>query len=713
MLFAMNTSDSATLVDRIAETLEYAGYACVVCDYAAENGLDPRRLSTGISRTHLTLSDRGLDSALWFSDAVYQECYGDDIDFPALLALEFSRLMDDEVPSYEHLHPESGYRQQLRGFASRCEELIRAVSPDLVVVQQGGEVLSRIILSKTMKVGIPWLLSETSFLAGFLLLDPNGQHFMRGCNQIDRDWPGWQHRSLSAAESATVAHFVERWRSGRQSKYVQSGQLSTAVSEFLRRDGPLLFVPMQIARDANVHYGLGLFRSLGDFYECLMDSLPPGWRIIFKPHPMDTSPDQWRPKKHPRVLWADNVNIHDVLPYAEAVAVFSSNVGFEALLYGTPVIVGGKPWYGDKGLTIDVERRQDLGELVARAPQWGVDERRRDLLIHYLVSEYLVAEDDASAVSRKLARTGADQIGLTSPRRPFSEADPDFVGLQVQRLHNYAGLARFGLGHTEIFRQLGWELGQPSLERPLVEKDWPIAWVAGQSPKLVSAYALAAELVKTGGRVLDCGCGTGFGAWLLGRGGLRVTATDESPARLAYALRTWSHRRVRYAQLSPLEIIDQALDGQTFDAVLLVDRLSYVMDPGALLQSLWKVVAKGGVLLARVIRPEAAVVPGRACPLHLMAQPDLQSIFGRLPDVATRLFFFQDNNAIYLQGGREFEFQWILVEKQAPADRTDSCAERLARLLPGSFSIATEHSIGGLLGVLARRRRRFFPPRPL
>ena len=47
LLFAMESPTTAAQAESVARNLERVGYACVVCDYAARVGVDPRRLSAG------------------------------------------------------------------------------------------------------------------------------------------------------------------------------------------------------------------------------------------------------------------------------------------------------------------------------------------------------------------------------------------------------------------------------------------------------------------------------------------------------------------------------------------------------------------------------------------------------------------------------------------------------------------------------------------
>jgi len=514
----------------------------VVCDYAATNGVDSVRLGMNEDVRFLTFSDAGFDSIPMISSSLYRKRYGDDVDFEAVLGMRLGRGPasvgpSSTTPPAELLHPDSAFRQKLYGFSVRAEELLGAVAPDLVVIQQGGEVVSRILLAKTLKLGLPWLIFESPFFPGHLLLDPCGQHFMRGHNQIDEDAPLWLNEPLTPIQHQHVDAFLADWKAQRTSKYEQAGTISEDLAQFLSAPGPVLFVPMQVPEDANVHYGLGVFNSLSDYYQSLVDSLPEGWRAVFKPHPYDASPNPWRPPASPYLYVASGANIHDLIERADAVALFSSNVGLEALLYGKPVLVGGKPCYGSKGLTLDIERREQLALTIAASPNFRPDSVICGRLLNYLLHDYLIPEGDGEALRRKLARVGTDQCRLTDPRAPLCDADPVHVRAQLALLARYRGLAEQDHGHDDILRRLDL-IPKPEL-LPLADKDQPKPWLHQEDPSLVAAYGFAADLAQGLGSVLDVGCGDGFGAWMLARSGLRVAACFASDGLRDYARRTW------------------------------------------------------------------------------------------------------------------------------------------------------------------------------
>lgn len=129
------------------------------------------------------------------------------------------------------------------------------------------------------------------------------------------------------------------------------------------------------------------------------------------------SPIPWRPPSGLHLYVATGANIHDLIGRADAVALFSSNVRPRALLYGKPVLVGGKPCYGNKGLTLDIERREQLAEFqISASPNFRPDEAVRDRFLHYLFgNDHSIPEGSSEALRRKLDRVGVDQGGITDP----------------------------------------------------------------------------------------------------------------------------------------------------------------------------------------------------------------------------------------------------------------------------------------------------------
>jgi capsule polysaccharide export protein KpsC/LpsZ len=101
---------------------------------------------------------------------------------------------------------------------------------------------------------------------------------------------------------------------------------------------------------------------------------------------------------------------------AEAIAVISSTVGLEALLYGRPVLTLGQPFYSGYGVTLDVDSFREIREAVPALLRFTPDrERTLRFLVAAMRACYpgkpvLVDDSDANA-----AALAASLDAATSP----------------------------------------------------------------------------------------------------------------------------------------------------------------------------------------------------------------------------------------------------------------------------------------------------------
>ena len=122
-----------------------------------------------------------------------------------------------------------------------------------------------------------------------------------------------------------------------------------------------------------------LFRSVERIAACL----PDGYQLAVKehPNPIHPIPINWTRtiSKIPRVvLVPTQVNAHDLIKGAAAIVTVSSDVGWEALAYGKPVVSLNRPWWGRRGLSADSLDWSDLPGCLAKVldPSWSVDRER-------------------------------------------------------------------------------------------------------------------------------------------------------------------------------------------------------------------------------------------------------------------------------------------------------------------------------------------------
>ncbi len=208
--------------------------------------------------------------------------------------------------------------------------------------------------------GLPYLALEDGFLRSVrpadgdaalsVSVDPVGVYYdAHRPSKLEQDIA----RARSADELARGARLAEAWRAGRLSKYNHARELPPPVR------GPFVLVVDQTAGDASIAYGMADAGSFQRMLEAALDEHP-GLPVVLKVHP-DVIEGRKRahfgaltPGQASRVtLLGTNAHPPALLEAAAAVYVVTSQMGFEALLWGKPVRCFGMPFYAGWGLTGD------------------------------------------------------------------------------------------------------------------------------------------------------------------------------------------------------------------------------------------------------------------------------------------------------------------------------------------------------------------------
>lgn len=161
----------------------------------------------------------------------------------------------------------------------------------------------------------------------------------------------WIATPLSAAESIRALELRRLWCEQRVSKY-------NGAPESPAPQGRFVLVVDQTAGDLSIRCGLA---DAAAFTRMLKEALQqhPGVAVVVKVHP-DVAAGRKRGHfcpadlQDPRLrICADGGHPTALLEHAEAVYVVTSQLGFEALLWGKPVHCFGMPFYAGWGLTHD------------------------------------------------------------------------------------------------------------------------------------------------------------------------------------------------------------------------------------------------------------------------------------------------------------------------------------------------------------------------
>jgi capsular polysaccharide export protein len=168
-------------------------------------------------------------------------------------------------------------------------------------------------------------------------------------------------RPLSPEEHSRADALRRLWTRERVSKY-------NGARESIPPGQPYVLVVDQTSGDLSIRWGMADAESFRRMLQAALDNHP-ACRVLLKIHP-DVAAGRKQgyleevAQRHPRVeIRAEGGHPTALLEGAEAVYVVTSQLGFEALLWGRPVHCFGMPFYAGWGLTHDLlppgPRRRD------------------------------------------------------------------------------------------------------------------------------------------------------------------------------------------------------------------------------------------------------------------------------------------------------------------------------------------------------------------
>jgi hypothetical protein len=197
-----------------------------------------------------------------------------------------------------------------------------------------------------------------------------------------------------------AGHLARRRGEDRDNDYLRPGRLlRTNVLEWLRARAarpfydeldparPFVYFPLHVVDDYKIKRIIPHTYDQTSLVEQVADSLPPGIDVVLKEHPMSVGRNSIallrRLRRRPNVrLVGPHENTHELIRRSVAVAVISSTVGLEALLYDKPVLTLGQPFYSGYGVTLDVDSFVEIREKVPELLRFRPDPERIARFLH-------------------------------------------------------------------------------------------------------------------------------------------------------------------------------------------------------------------------------------------------------------------------------------------------------------------------------------------
>ena len=193
----------------------------------------------------------------------------------------------------------------------------------------------------------------------------------------------------------------------------------------LRPDRPFVYFPLHVTDDYKIKRVIPHCVHQDALIEQIAAALPQGWDLVLKEHPMSIGRNELGMLARLRSI--ENVRLvdpytssHDLMQAADAIAVISSTVGLEALMYGKPVLTLGQPFYAGYGVTLDVDSFRELQAKVHELLEFRPDKERILRFLHagmrrcFAGRPYLVDSSDENAAALAASLDAAAREGVPS-----------------------------------------------------------------------------------------------------------------------------------------------------------------------------------------------------------------------------------------------------------------------------------------------------------
>lgn len=148
----------------------------------------------------------------------------------------------------------------------------------------------------------------------------------------------------------------------------------------------------------------------------------------------------------------------------------------------------------------------------------------------------------------------------------------------------------------------------------------------------LATYDFARPLVG-GGRVLDFGCGTGYGTKHISATCREIVGVDISAEAIAVAAERYVADNLAFRQIERVEVAAAPFDSSSFDAVLSFQVIEHISEPDAYLREIVRLLRPGGVAVFATPDRRTRLGPGQRPwnRFHVTEYdpPSLQSLLAR------------------------------------------------------------------------------------
>ena len=144
----------------------------------------------------------------------------------------------------------------------------------------------------------------------------------------------------------------------------------------------------------------------------------------------------------------------------------------------------------------------------------------------------------------------------------------------------------------------------------------------------LSRYNFALKFIKKDSKILDAGCGTGYGSKVLSTSG-KVIGIDNSSEAIKYAVKIFG----RYARFQKMSLQDINFRSESFDGICFFEVVEHLENPVQILKKFKNILSKGGRLIISTpnkMYPDR--IPESVSPYHFKeySYPEFKSLLNKV-----------------------------------------------------------------------------------
>lgn len=199
--------------------------------------------------------------------------------------------------------------------------------------------------------------------------------------------PKIEYKGIKKSISSIFKTFTTKFDAGNTLSFKLKHKLSPIYNYYKNK---LLYKSVNLEKEKYIYFPLHVVfdSSLTSMAEPFVDQfylielihrfLPYGYKLLVKEHPAALGTTPYKSLKKISkltdvIILPIDINSHDIIFNADAVAVINSTAGFEALYYEKPVLTFGNNFYTGQNVTIDVRDLHQTAEKINYAVTFKPD----------------------------------------------------------------------------------------------------------------------------------------------------------------------------------------------------------------------------------------------------------------------------------------------------------------------------------------------------